>query len=229
MNPNRTTVSLSLMLMGIVFCVSLIASNLLETKIIQVGPFALTAGFLVFPVSYIINDCIAEVWGFRKVRLIIWLGFLMNFFVVALGNIAVALPAAPFWEGEEHFNFVFGLAPRIALASLLAFLVGSFLNAWVMSRMKLKSGGRHFSLRAVVSTLVGEGADSLIFFPIAFVGIIGMEDMLRLMAVQIVGKTLYEIAVLPITIRVVKFVKRYESTDIYDNDVSYNILKVKDL
>ena len=95
--------------------------------------------------------------------------------------------------------------------------------------MKLKSGGRHFSLRAVVSTLVGEGADSLIFFPIAFVGIIGMEDMLRLMAVQIVGKTLYEIAVLPITIRVVKFVKRYESTDIYDNDVSYNILKVKDL
>lgn len=217
------------MLMGIVFCVSLIASNLLETKIIQVGPFALTAGFLVFPVSYIINDCIAEVWGFRKVRLIIWLGFLMNFFVVALGNIAVALPAAPFWEGEEHFNFVFGLAPRIGLASLLAFLVGSFLNAWVMSRMKLKSGGRHFSLRAVVSTLVGEGADSLIFFPIAFVGIIGMEDMLRLMAVQIVGKTLYEIAVLPITIRVVKFVKRYESTDIYDNDVSYNILKVKDL
>ena len=94
------------MLMGIVFCVSLIASNLLETKIIQVGPFALTAGFLVFPVSYIINDCIAEVWGFRKVRLIIWLGFLMNFFVVALGNIAVALPAAPFWEGEEHFKFV---------------------------------------------------------------------------------------------------------------------------
>lgn len=229
MNPNRKTVSLSLMLMGIVFCVSLIASNLLETKIIQVGPFALTAGFLVFPVSYIINDCIAEVWGFRKVRLIIWLGFLMNFFVVALGNIAVALPAAPFWEGEEHFNFVFGLAPRIGLASLLAFLVGSFLNAWVMSRMKLKSGGRHFSLRAVVSTLVGEGADSLIFFPIAFVGIIGMEDMLRLMTVQIVGKTLYEIAVLPITIRVVKFVKRYESTDIYDNDVSYNILKVKDL
>lgn len=229
MNPNRKTVSLSLMLMGIVFCVSLIASNLLETKIIQVGPFALTAGFLVFPVSYIINDCIAEVWGFRKVRLIIWLGFLMNFFVVALGNIAVALPAAPFWEGEEHFNFVFGLAPRIGLASLLAFLVGSFLNAWVMSRMKLKSGGRHFSLRAVVSTLVGEGADSLIFFPIAFVGIIGMEDMLRLMAVQIVGKTLYEIAVLPITIRVVKFVKRYESTDIYDNNVSYNILKVKDL
>lgn len=229
MNSNRKTVSLSLMLMGIVFCVSLIASNLLETKIIQVGPFALTAGFLVFPVSYIINDCIAEVWGFRKVRLIIWLGFLMNFFVVALGNIAVALPAAPFWEGEEHFNFVFGLAPRIAFASLLAFLVGSFLNAWVMSRMKLKSGGRHFSLRAVVSTLVGEGADSLIFFPIAFMGIISGGDMLRLMVVQIVGKTLYEIAVLPITIRVVRFVKRYESTDIYDKDVSYNILKVKDI
>ena len=99
-----------------------------------------TAGLLVFPVSYILNDCISEVWGFRKARLIIWSGFAMNFFVVALGLVAVALPAAPFWEGEEHFNFVFGMAPRIVLASLLAFLAGSFLNAYVMSRMKIADG-----------------------------------------------------------------------------------------
>lgn len=217
------------MLMGIVFCVCLIASNLLETKLIQVGPVALTAGFLVFPVSYIINDCIAEVWGFRKVRLIIWLGFLMNFFVVSIGKIAVALPAAPFWEGEEHFNFVFGLAPRIACASLLAFVVGSFLNAWVMSRMKVMNQGRYFSLRAVVSTLVGETADSLIFFPIAFWGLVGWADLCRLMLIQIVAKTLYEIVILPVTIRVVSYVKRREGIDVYDQGVSYNILNVKDV
>ena len=131
----KQSVSVSFMLMGILFNVCLIAANLLETKVIQVGDLTVTAGLLVFPVSYIINDCISEVWGFRKARLIIWSGFAMNFFVVALGMVAVALPSASFWEGEEHFNFVFGMAPRIVVASLLAFLVGSFLNAYVMSRM----------------------------------------------------------------------------------------------
>ena len=133
------------MVLGIVFCVCLVAANLLETKVVQMGPITVTAGLIVFPISYIINDCIAEVWGFRKARLIIWMGFLMNFMVVALGQIAVALPAASFWEGEEGFNFVFGMAPRIAVASLTAFLVGSFINAYVMSRMKVASQGRNFS------------------------------------------------------------------------------------
>ena len=160
----KQKVSVPFMLLGILFNVCLIAANLLETKVIQVCGITVTAGLLVFPVSYIINDCIAEVWGFRKARLIIWSGFAMNFFVVMLGLAAVALPAAPFWEGEEHFNFVFGMAPRIVVASLAAFLVGSFLNAYVMSKMKLASGGRHFSLRAILSTVVGETADSLIFF-----------------------------------------------------------------
>ena len=156
-------VSVPFMILGIVFCVCLVAANLLETKVIQLGPIAVTAGLIVFPISYIINDCIAEVWGFRKARLIIWLGFLMNFMTVAMGQLAVAIPAAPFWEGEDAFNFVFGMAPRIALASLLAFLVGSFVNAYVMSRMKLASSGKHFSARAIFSTLLGESADSLIF------------------------------------------------------------------
>ena len=161
----KQKVSVPFMLLGILFNVCLIAANLLETKVIQVFGITVTAGLLVFPISYIINDCIAEVWGFRKARLIIWSGFAMNFFVVMLGLIAVALPAAPFWEGEAHFNFVFGMAPRIVAASLTAFLVGSFLNAYVMSRMKVASGGRHFSARAIWSTVVGETADSLIFFP----------------------------------------------------------------
>ena len=164
----KQKVSVPFMLLGILFNVCLIAANLLETKVIQVFGITVTAGLLVFPVSYIINDCIAEVWGFRKARLIIWSGFAMNFFVVMLGLIAVALPAAPFWDGAPHFNFVFGMAPRIVAASLTAFLVGSFLNAYVMSRMKVASGGRHFSARAIWSTVVGETADSLIFFPVAF-------------------------------------------------------------
>lgn len=223
------TVSLPFMLLGIVFCVCLVAANFLEAKVIALGPFAVTAGMLVFPLSYIINDCIAEVWGFKKARLIIWMGFLMNFMVVALGQIAVMIPAAPFWEGEESFNFVFGLAPRIAAASLVAFLVGSFLNAYVMSRMKLISKGRHFSLRAVVSTLAGESADSVIFFPIAFAGLMPAGELLKMMAVQAVLKTVYEILVLPVTVRVVKYMKRVTGNDAFDNDISYNILKINEL
>lgn len=221
----KQQVSLSFMLMGILFSVCLIAANLLETKVVVIGGLSVTCGLLVFPVSYIINDCIAEVWGFAKARTIIWCGFAMNFFVVALGLISVQLPAAPFWEGEEHFNFVFGMAPRIVAGSLLAFLAGSFLNAYVMSRMKIQSQGRHFSLRAIVSTLVGETADSLVFFPIAFGGILAVSDLAMMMGVQIVLKSLYEVVILPVTIRVVRAVKRMEETDVYDEGISYNIFK----
>ena len=225
----KEKVSVPFMLLGILFNVCLIAANLLETKVIQIGSLTVTAGLLVFPISYIINDCIAEVWGFKKARLIIWSGFAMNFFVVALGLIAVAIPAAPFWEGEEHFNFVFGMAPRIVAASLMAFLVGSFLNAYVMSRMKVASQGRNFSARAIWSTVVGETADSLIFFPIAFGGVIAWKELLIMMGIQIVLKSLYEVIILPVTIRVVKAIKKIDGSDVYDTDISYNVLKVKDI
>lgn len=226
----KKTVSVSFMIMGILFSTCLIASNLLETKVLQFGSFTMTAGVLCFPVSYILNDCIAEVWGYRKVRLVIWLAFLMNFLVVALGQLAVFLPAADFWtDNEAHFNFVFGLAPRIAMASFTAFLVGSFVNAYVMSRMKLSSQGRHFSLRAVASTLWGEGADSIIFFPLAFGGLMPLEELGKLMLLQVVTKTAYEILALPLTIRVVNYVKKREDVDVYDTDLSYNPLKISQI
>ena len=225
----KATVSHSFMLLGVVFCACLVASNLLETKLLQFGPVTITAGFLVFPISYIINDCIAEVWGFRKARLIIWLGFAVNFAMVALFQLAVALPAAPFWEGDAAFRFIFGLAPRIAAASLAAFLLGSFLNAYVMSRMKIASRGKHFSARAVLSTLAGESADSLIFFPLAFGGLVPAQELIKMMAIQIFAKTAYEIVVLPVTIRVVNFLKKIEESDAYDTDISYNILKIREI
>lgn len=225
----KTNVTVPFMLLGILFNVCLVAANLLETKVVQLGGITATAGLIVFPISYIINDCIAEVWGFRKARLIIWSGFAMNFLVVLFAQLAVMLPAAPFWEGEEGFNFVFGMAPRIAFASFTAFLAGSFLNAYIMSRMKILSRGRHFSVRAIVSTLAGESADSLIFFPIAFGGIIPFRELLMMILTQAVLKSLYEVAVLPVTVRVVRYIKRIDGSDVYDENISYNILKVKDI
>lgn len=217
------------MLMGILFCVCLILSNLLATKQIMFGPFNITAGILVFPISYILNDCIAEVWGFRKARLIIWCGFLMNFFFVLFGALADWIPGAPYWNNEEGFHNLFGLAPRVASASFLAFLCGSFLNAYVMSVMKVASRGRHFSARAILSTVAGETVDSLLFFPIALGGIVPWDNLLLMMGWQVLLKTLYEILVLPLTIRVVAYVKRTEETDVYDRDLSYNVLKISEL
>ena len=224
----RTMLSVPFVLMAIVFNVCLIASNLFETKVFAAGPLALTGGVLIFPVSYIINDCIVEVWGYKKARLVIWTGFAMNFFVVAMAQIVRLLPAATFWDGGEHFDYIFALAPRVTLASLLAFLAGSTVNAYVMSRMKVASEGRRFSVRAVVSSVCGETVDSLIFFPIAFWGI-GAENMLRLMLLQIVLKTAYEVVILPVTNAVVRAVKRYEGVDTFDSDISYNPFRITDI
>ena len=217
------------MLLGILFNVCLIAANLLETKVIQVFGITVTAGLLVFPISYIINDCIAEVWGFRKARLIIWSGFAMNFFCGNAGTDSRGVACRPFLGWCRAFNFVFGMAPRIVIASLTAFLVGSFLNAYVMSRMKLASNGRNFSARAIWSTVVGETADSLIFFPVAFGGIIAWRELLVMMCIQILLKSMYEVLILPVTIRVVKAIKRIDGSDVYDEGISYKVWKIGDI
>ena len=226
MNKQRNTVSVLFMLFSILFCVCLIAANLFATKQIALGSISLTGGLLIFPVSYIVNDCVCEVWGYRKARLLIWTGFAMNFFFVIMGALCDIIPPAPYYENAAGFHGVFGLAPRVALASFCAFVVGSFLNAYVMSRMKIASKGRNFSARAVVSTIVGECADSVIFFPLALGGVIPTEALPELMFWQVVLKTAYEIVVLPLTIRVVAFLKRHEQSDVYDEGVNYSVWKI---
>lgn len=214
------------MLFSVLFCVCLITANVLETKQISLGFINVTGGLLVFPVSYIINDCVCEVWGYRKTRLLIWLGFFMNFLFVAFGALCDAIPGAPYWDNDEGFHAVFGLAPRIAAASFVAFLVGSFVNAYVMSRMKISSAGRRFALRAVMSTVYGETADSLIFFPLALGGVVPWSEIPVLIISQVILKTVYEIIVLPLTMRIVKKTKQIEGQDIYDKGISYNVFNL---
>ena len=150
----------------------------------------------------------------------------MNFFFVAVCGICDAIPGAPWWDNDAGFHAIFGLAPRIALASFAAFLAGSFINAFVMSRMKVMSKGKRFSARAITSTVLGESADSLIFFPLAFYGVIPTAALPELMLWQVILKTAYEIVVLPLTIRVVKWVKRHEKEDVYDVDINYSIFNL---
>lgn len=229
MNNRNNTVSVLFMLFSVLFCVCLITANVLETKQISFGWINITGGLLVFPVSYIINDCVCEVWGYRKARLLIWLGFFMNFLFVAFGALCDAIPGAPYWHNDEGFHAVFGLAPRIAAASFIAFLAGSFINAYVMSKMKISSHGKRFAFRAIMSTVYGETADSVIFFPLALGGIVPWSEIPALIISQVILKTMYEIVILPITIRVVRRTKQIEGVDAYYNDVNYNIWKIKNI
>ena len=226
MKKERTMVTVLFMLFSIVFTVCLIASNILETKQMVFGPLHLTGGLLIFPVSYIVNDVVCEVWGYRKASILIWTGFLTNFAFVMVCSLADAIPGAPYWENDAGFHAIFGLTPRIALASFVSFLAGSFVNAYVMSRMKIADQGRRFPLRAIVSTIFGEGADSLLFFPLALYGVLPNEELPLMMISQLVLKTVYEIIVLPVTIRVIRWVKAYEGEDVYDTGISYNILDI---
>ncbi len=226
MTKSKQQVSVLFMLFSILFCVCLISANILETKQISVLGISLTGGLIVFPISYIINDCVCEVWGFQKTRLMIWTGFAMNFFFVAMGALCDWIPGAPYWNNDAGFHAIFGLAPRVAAASFVAFIVGSFANAYVMSRMKIHDKGRNFSLRAILSTIVGESFDSIIFFPLALGGVVPTEELPKLMLWQVALKTIYEVIALPITIRVVKALKAHEGEDVYDNNVNYSIWKI---
>ena len=223
----KNKVSVLYMLAGILFAATLLISNIIATKIMMLGLWAVPAGVLVFPLAYILNDIITEVWGFGKARLIIWTGFAVNLLAVFFFSISIAVPSAPFWEGQDAFATVLGNTPRIVGASLLAYLMGSFLNAWVMSRFKVLTRGKGFSGRAIVSTLIGEGVDSAIFITVAFAGIVPFRSLLTMVAIQALVKTTFEIIVLPVTVWTTKKVKKAEGTDTFDFSVSYNPFTLK--
>ena len=218
--------SLPFVVLAMMFSVFLILANLMEVKVVKIGILTATAGLSVFPISYIINDCIVEVYGFAKARFVIWMGFLLSMIFVVFLQVCVALPSDPSWTAQAAVEQVFGNTPRILLGSFVAFIVGSMVNAQVMSRMKVRDGGKRFSLRAIMSTVFGESADSLIFFPIAFAGMLPLATIVTLVWTQVMLKTLYEIVALPITIRVVKLLKRVEGTDVTDVNVDYKWWKV---
>jgi uncharacterized integral membrane protein (TIGR00697 family) len=225
----KNKVSVLFMLTGILFATCLLISNILASKIMMIGSWSAPAGVLIFPIAYIINDVMVEVWGFQKARLIIWAGFGVNVLAVLFFSLGIVVTAAPFWENQDAFASVLGSTPRIVGASMLAYLLGSFLNAWVMSKFKVLTKGKGFSIRAIFSTLVGEGADSMIFISIAFAGIFPFKVLLIMIGTQAIIKTVYEIAVLPLTIWVVHKVKKLEGIDTFDHQVSYNPFRLKQI
>lgn len=204
-------VSALYLVLVLTFCICLIVANLVEIKTIDLGPLTITAGVIIFPISYIINDCVVEVYGLRRAKLMIWLGFASSLFVTLALQLSIALPGSPEWTSQAAMQEIYGSVPRIVGASFLAFLCGSMVNAYTMERMKgTGTDARRFSMRAILSTVYGESVDSLIFFPIAFGGVLSWRMIVSLMVTQAVIKTLYEVMILPVTILAVGRLRKVE-------------------
>ncbi len=216
--------------LAVVVSVCLVISNILAVKQFDIHMFGYTftstAGLIIFPLSYIINDCISEVWGYRNARLVIWMAFITNLLAVVMFQISVHLVPSPHWaEMQPAYASVLAQTPRIAIASMIAFLFGSFLNAIVMSKMKLRQKGKNFWVRALASTVVGELADTFFFTVLGFLGVIPFDIVIMIIVTETVLKTLYELIILPITSMVVRYIKNREQVDIYDEAISYNPFK----
>ena len=225
----KSKVSVLFLITGILFAACMLIANTLAAKIIQIGPWSAPAGVLIFPIAYVINDLIVEVWGYARARLIIWTGFGVNMLAAIFYTLSIFIPSAPFYEGQEAYSMIVGSSVRIVIASLTAYLTGSFLNAYVMSRLKRATSGKGFSFRAVFSTILGESADSLIFITVAFAGVFPLSVILTMIATQAAMKIAYELLILPVTVVVVKRVKEIEGIDVVDNSISYNPFKLKEI
>lgn len=204
------------------FVTSLLLSNITAGKMADLFGLTLPAAVVFFPITYILGDVLTEVYGFHRARLTIWLGFVANLFMVVVFMITVALPYPEFWQGQEAYKMVLGMTPRLVVASTVAYFAGSFLNAALLSKLKVATAGRWLWLRTIVSTLVGEGVDTALFIVIAFWGTMPFNLLTNLILAQYLWKVTYEIVLTPLTYLVVGWLKRREKVDVYDHDANYN-------
>ena len=204
------------------FVTCLVISNVIAVKLAMVQGLVLPAGIIIFPVSYLLADVLTEVYGYRAARRVLWLGFFCNLLAVAAIWIGGLLPAAPFWGGQAAYDQILGATPRILLASFAAYLVGEFANTMIMSKLKVAMAGRHLWARAIASTLVGQGLDSIVFITIAFSGMMPLPILLGAIVTQWLIKSAYEALATPLTYAMVGFLKRREGIDTYDRGISFN-------
>ncbi|MGB2827083.1 MAG: queuosine precursor transporter [Dehalococcoidales bacterium] len=214
------SVSHRLVIFIALFITCLITANVIAVKVISLGPFFLPAAIFVFPLSYIFGDILTEVYGYRLARRVIWLGFICNLIFVFFVWLGQALPAAPFWEGQEAYQRILGYTPRLLAASFLGYLVGEFVNSFILARMKIMTRGRWLWSRTIGSTIVGQGLDTSIFITVAFIGTPSFVPIMILY--HWLAKTLIEALATPLTYVIVNFLKKKESIDTYDHDTRFN-------
>lgn len=214
-----------------VFTTTLVISNIIAVKLVNFLGLSLPAAIILFPVAYIFGDILTEVYGYARARQAIWTGFGCNLLAVAAIWLAGLLPTSPLWtaglyqtpaEASQAYRAILGFTPRLLAASFTAYLVGEFLNSFVLARLKIATGGRLLWLRTITSTLVGEGADSLVFITAAFAGILPNAALAGAVLSQWLVKSAYEALATPLTYLVVNFLKRAENEDYFDRGTDFN-------
>ncbi len=225
MSDDNKTVSRMFMIIAVIYVTCLLLSNLIAGKMWAVtDSITLPAAVILFPVTYIFGDIFTEVYGFKKARIIIWLGFGCSFFAVAVYLATIALPHPGFWEGQEAYRTVLGTTPRVALASFAGYLFGEFSNSVVLSKLKVATGGKKLWVRTILSTLVGEGLDSVIFVTISFWGTMDNRTVLQMILFQYLFKVCYEAIFTPLTYAVVNKLKQIEGIDVMDKGIRYSVI-----
>lgn len=210
------------------FVVILLCSNLIGTsKVVAIAGYTFGAGTLFFPLSYVFGDVLTEVYGYARSRRVVWAGFGGLLFAAVMSFVVVELPAAPDWTGQEHIRAVFGQTPRIAMASLCGYFCGEFANSYVLARMKIATGGKYLWTRTIGSTIVGEAIDTLVFYPLAFLGVWSASLVLKVMVTNYFLKVLCEVVLTPVTYRVVAWLKRVEREDFYDVNTNFTPFSLK--
>jgi uncharacterized integral membrane protein (TIGR00697 family) len=209
------------------FVAVLLISNIASTKILKLGPFSFDGGTIIFPLSYIFGDILTEVYGYKKSRRVIWLGFFSALLMSAILMIVGALPAAKDWENQDAYMKILGLTPRIVVASLLAYFIGEFSNSFVLAKMKIWTKGKYLWTRTIGSTLVGEGFDTIIFVTIAFTGVLSPSLLVAVLISNYIFKCGVEIIFTPLTYKIVGFLKKREDEDYFDLQTNFNPFKLK--
>ena len=209
------------------FASVLLLSNIASSKIAAIGGISFDGGTILFPLAYIFGDILTEVYGYARARRVIWIGFAMNILMVATFWIVGKLPADPTWGLQDSYMSILGVVPRIVLGSLVAYLVGEFINSFVLSKMKVRSHGKNFWARALGSTIVGQFFDTTIFLVIAFAGVLPWELIKTIWLVNYVFKIAVELVLLPLTYKITRLLKQKEETDALDTQVNYNPFRFK--
>ncbi len=209
-----------------VFITCLLSANIIAVKLVTIFGLTVPAGIIIFPISYICGDVLTEVYGYRRARQVIWLGFACNLLAVSAIWAGQLLPGAAFWDAQAAYERILGFSARLLLASFSAYLIGSLANAFVLAKLKVLTAGRLLWARTISSTIVGEGLDSLIFIVIAFWGMLPLSAMLVAIVTQWLFKVAYEALVTPLTYVVVNFLKRQEGLDVFDRETSFSPLPV---
>jgi queuosine precursor transporter len=215
-------------LIMVAFVTLLLCSNLIgTTKIWQINGITAGGTILFFPITYLFGDILTEVYGYKRSRKVVWVGFAAMLFASFVSWVVILLPPAPDWNHQAEIELIFGQTPRLVVGSLIAYFIGELSNSYILAKMKIRTQGKQLWARFILSTIIGEGIDTLVFYPIAFYGFWPNSILFKVMGTSYIFKVLWEVVMIPFTYKIVHFLKKAEGEDYYDYNTDFSLFSIK--